>query len=130
MVERQVFNELTSTIAGTGFDKTGLGRWSWIKIMSKGGVTTRIITAYCPCTGNLDQPSTVYAQQKQYFLSKNIDFCPRELFCRDLSSFITSCSNKGDQIILCADLNEDTTQTKSPIYQTMLHENDLVDILI
>ena len=26
-----VFNKLTSTIAGTGFNKTGLGQWSWVK---------------------------------------------------------------------------------------------------
>ena len=62
-----VFNELTSTIAGTGYDKTGLGRWSWIRFTGKGGVSTCVITAYCPCTGSPNQPSTVYAQQKRYF---------------------------------------------------------------
>ena len=62
------FNEITSTVSRTGYDKTGLGRWSWIKLTGKSGVTKRVITAYCPCNGNLNQPSTVYAQQKKYFL--------------------------------------------------------------
>ena len=105
-----IFNELTLTISGTGYNKTGLGRWSWAKLSRKDRVTTRIVTAYCPNLGSLNQPSTVYAQQKRYFLSKNIDCCPREKFRSDLSSFITSCTNQNEQIILCIDLNEDTTK--------------------
>ena len=74
------FNKITSTISGTGYNKTGLGRWSWIKFSGKDSVTTRIITAYCPCKGSLNQPTTVYAQQKRYFLSQEIECCPRENF--------------------------------------------------
>ena len=64
------FNKITSTISGTGYDKTGLGRWSWIKFLGKAGVTRRVITEYCPCARNLNQPSTVHAQQKYIFYNK------------------------------------------------------------
>ena len=66
---------------------------------------------------------------KRYFLSQEIECCPREKFRHDISEFISSCTNKNEQIILCIDLNKDTTRTNGPLYQTLLHENNLIDTL-
>ena len=64
------FNEITSTVSRTGYDKTGLGRWSWIKLTGKVGVIKRVITAYCLCNGNLNQPSSVLRSEKKIFSIK------------------------------------------------------------
>ena len=92
-------------------------------------MTTRIITAYCPNLGRLDQPSTVYSQHKQYFLSKNIECCLREKIREDISKFIKPCTNRNKQIILCINLNEDTTRKHGPLYQTLMHKKNLINAL-
>ena len=55
-------------------------------------------------------------------MSQNQDVCPREAFRHDLAQ-------KGDQIVLCIDLNEDVNQTNGPIQQMLLHNNNLINVL-
>ena len=40
-----LFNSITSAVAGTGYDTSGLGRWTWVRLQWKGNHTTSIITA-------------------------------------------------------------------------------------
>ena len=100
-----------------------------INLTGKLGVSTIITTAYNPCKSKISQPKTVYAQQKRYWLSRKIDTCSREMLRRDLSKFLKNCSDKGHNIVLCIDLNEDTNRSNGPLYQTLIHENNLIDAL-
>jgi hypothetical protein len=43
------FRECMGYIKKVGWDKAGLGRWSWILMGGTNGHNTRIITAYNPC---------------------------------------------------------------------------------
>ena len=75
-----LFDYIAPTVNGTGYDPTGLGRWSWTQVQGKSGLATTIITAYCPCKGRVDRNSTVYSQQRRYLMTQNRDICPREAF--------------------------------------------------
>ena len=123
------FDYITSIVSASGYDATGLGRWSWLSIQGKYGKTTTIIAAYCPCKSKGGKPETVYMQHKRYLMSIDRDECLREAFRSNLSNFITSHQNKGEQMVLCIDLNEDTTRSNGPIQQTLLCNNGLVDAL-
>ena len=81
---------LTGTIHDTGQDPTGLGRWSYITYLGRNRLSSCVISAYNPCKTKITAPQTVYAQHSRYFLSNNIDTCPREMFRKDLSGFIES----------------------------------------
>ena len=99
------FNSMVATVASSGVDTSGLGRWSWMKFQGKLGKSTTIISVYCPCKSDGKQPETVYSQHKRYLMSKHQDVCPREAFRRDVSIFISKCRSRHEQIILCIDLN-------------------------
>ena len=58
-----------------------------------------------------------------------MDICPREAFRRDLSQFISQCQARHNQIIVCIDLNEDTNRKNGLIQQTLIHTNNLTDVL-
>ena len=60
---------------GTGVDNTQLGRWTWARYRGKGGTVLRVVSIYQPCT-NKTGAQSVYAQQKNYFQSKNDDRDP------------------------------------------------------
>lgn len=90
----------------SGTDTSALGRWSWLLLEGHKGVRVRSITAYNPCKTRSCQLSTVYAQHRRYYLSKNNNTCPRIMFRRDLCSFILSCQRSQEQIILLIDCNE------------------------
>ena len=124
-----LFDHVASTMNGSGYDSSGLGRWSWVQLQGKFGISTTIVTAYCPCKSNLTSPETVYNQHRRYLMTKNRDICPREAFRHDLSAFLTQRAQKGDQIVLCIDLNEDVNRENGPIQQTLLHTNKLTNIL-
>ena len=123
------FHETTSEISGLGYDASGLERWLWIKLQGKYGKAALIITTYNPCKINPDQPSTVYMQHKRYLMSVNQDIFPCEAMCNDLYCFITACQNRGDQIVLCVDLNKATNREEGLLQQTLLCNNNLVDAL-
>ena len=54
-------------ISNKGYDPTGLGRWSWIKL-GKDSVTTYIISAYLPRKPNKHSKGrTVWDQHTRYF---------------------------------------------------------------
>ena len=54
----------------SGYNNSGLGRWSWIKFNGKRNCTSRVITVYCPVKSEKGM-DTVYSQQLR-FLNK----CP------------------------------------------------------
>ena len=87
----------------------------------------RVIKAYNPCKTSPTRHSTIYAQQKRYFLSKSITTCPREKFKIDLCEQINKWHNKNDRIILLIDLNKNATRKDGPLLQSLLRDVNLID---
>ena len=101
------FDQFAYRVASSGSDRFGLGRWTWQLIRGK-TINTRVITAYRPCLSNRDDSNTAYAQQKRYFhFVAREEICPRQAFLRDLSAEIIAWQERGEQIILMLDANED-----------------------
>ena len=98
-------NNAVHRATDSGADLSGLGRWSWTRYRGRGNVTLRVISAYRPCQSR--GPLTVYAQHQNYFDSKDIEGCPRELFTAHLLAEVETWITQGDQIILMMDANED-----------------------
>ena len=101
----------------SGADLSGLGRWSWTRYRGRGNVTLRVISAYRPCLSH--GPLTVYAQHQNYFDSKDIEGCPRDLFTSHLLEELDTWIASGDQIILMMDANEDI-RTYQQAFQSIL----------
>jgi hypothetical protein len=111
------FSQLAGFIEETGSDRTGLGRWSWIKV-GTGEYSTWIISMYQPCnmakthtstldsSGKMKQSRTVWAQHVRYLRKKGIFHDPRKAFCCQLITQLKHWRAKGDEIVLFADLNE------------------------
>ena len=85
----------------TGFDSSGLGRWSWARISGKQGCTTRFVTVYCPVKSG-SGVSTVYAQHLT-----ELQEDPTKRFWLDLGADILQWQADGEQLILAGDWNED-----------------------
>lgn len=120
-------NECANRVTCSGADETGLGRWSWLLIEGKHDIKVRIITAYNPCKTSSTRPATVYAQQKRYFLSKNISTCPRTKFQIDLCTQIKKWQDKNNRIVLMIDMNENMNRTNGPLLQALTQEVGLID---
>ena len=83
-----------------GFDPSGLGRWSWVRIAGKQGCVTRFATVYCPVqTGS--GLETVYSQQLTE-LSED----PTKKFWKDLGEQLLQWRADGEQLIVAGDWNE------------------------
>jgi hypothetical protein len=111
------FSHLAGFVQETGVDRTGLGRWSWIKV-GTGNYSTWIDSAYQLCnsttvwtstldpSGKMKRSQTVWAQHVHYFWKKGIFHNPRKAFRRQLIMQLKHWQAKGDKKILFADLNE------------------------
>ena len=102
-----------------GFDATGLGRWSWVRISGKQGCTTRFVTVYCPVKTSSKGLDTVYAQQLNY-LSED----PTRRFWLDLGEQIITWHAEGEQVVIGGDWNEDVQQ---PLFMEWMHTVGLKD---
>ena len=96
-----VTNEVAHRVKESGFDVSGLGRWSWTVITGKQRCTTRIITVYCPTRSGTGM-STVYTQQLTH-LKQN----PTTAFWNDLAQAIVDWQAAGEQLVIMGDWNED-----------------------
>ena len=118
------YNFISHMVRATGVDDTQLGRWSWLQLEGHRGKRVRVISAYNPCRTPLSHFATVYSQQKTIHWFKKLDVCPRRQFRRDICTFITTCPNEGESIILLIDTNENLNNnhdlqshlTSAPLY--------------
>ena len=46
-------------------NRTGLGRWTWIRIEGNNEIKTTVITVYSPCKTRKQSYYSTYAQQKK-----------------------------------------------------------------
>ena len=112
------FTRLTPFVLGTGEDRTGLGRWSWVYVGTEGR-KTRLISAYQPCRSPEDKKKqrrfpdgtrrkrmTVWAQHRRYFRKRGIFHNPRSMFSKQLVAQLRQWRAAGDELILYIDANE------------------------
>ena len=101
------------TKRGVVGDPTKLGRFTWTRIGWKDGITTVFVFEYRPCH-NPDGLHTVSRQQARYFKEHediqklNI----HALFIRDLCKFLDDLRNKGNNVVLGMDANDDVRNGK------------------
>ena len=95
-------NDISHRGIKSGYDTSGLGRWSWLAFRGKKKSITRVITAYC-AVNNATGPNTVYSQQLKH-LNKD----PITSFWEDLATDIRKWQLQGDQIVLMGDWNQET----------------------
>ena len=93
---------------GSGFDETGLGRWSWVRIEGKAKELTVFISAYRPCK-NRKNLISVWNQQERFFKSKERITSPnvQMIFENNLCKVIQSTMEKGHKVVLGTDTNDD-----------------------
>jgi len=99
--------EIAAFISATGSDPSGLGCWVWFVLSGWTGITTCIISAYCPSDSSLAQANSILAQQCSYLLSQDDPCQPRKAFFCNLGLAISTWQVDGDNIILMADMNGD-----------------------
>jgi exonuclease III len=86
----------------SGYDSSGMGRWSFIRFRGKRKNVTRIFTCYCP-NKSTTGANTVYSQQLQ-----TLGRDPIAAFWTDLATEVLVCQQKGEQVVLLGDWNTDS----------------------
>ena len=88
-------------------DFSGLGRWTWICLEGRLNTFVNYISVYQPCFNKIDVTST-WNQHVRYFNDKGINFPDlRDIFDNDLINVLRIMLHKGDNVILCINMNED-----------------------
>ena len=119
-------NEAAHRVKATGGDPTGLGRWSWILFEGKQRHLVRIISAYVPCKTSGKHRQTVYSQHSRYFQRTGNTECPRKLLHTHLTTEINRWQQKGENIVLLIDTNENL-QRMGPLQHMLTTKCQLVD---
>ena len=120
------FDAAAVKVVGSGSDASGLGRWSWLRVVGCQGAVTRIITAYQPVRARKKGFNTVYRQHLRHFKTLGRIGCPRNFFRMDLRQFLLQCLADGEKIILMLDANENMETGKlARLFRST--ELDLVD---
>ena len=110
-------------------DATGLGRWISTLYQGKKDTKLRIIQVYRPCKPNPNSSNGVYQQHSRYFLSKHNVTSPRTQWLSDLHTFITTCIQNSEQIIVMGDFNDDVTTQPISNFFTSLQMHNLLQTL-
>ena len=110
-----------------GQDPTSLGRWTWTRYQGSQEVVTRIISLYIPCK-NMDpnQPGSVYAQHRRYYLKKHVNSCPIENLKSEFLAEVKIWIDKGERVIICGDFNEDL---KTSMFVSDLEEFGITSVM-
>ena len=119
-------NQVTSRSTLSGVDSTGLGRWSWIQYSGKGGLRTRVISAYRPCRSTSEIGlTTVWDQHSRFFRDIGITTNPRERFDSDLRALLQEWIDNNIRIVLCLDANENVLDGP---FNTMINSVGLLNV--
>jgi exonuclease III len=103
-----VTDDYVGRVVETGSDKD-MGRWSYIRMLGQHGRQIVVVSAYQVCNqqGNQAGDRTAYAQQKSILCRQGRDTSPRKAFFDDLDDQLEEWIDKGYEIILTGDLNEE-----------------------
>jgi len=97
----------TGHIASLDKDPLQLGWWVSCSLKGQLGKTLTIIFAYHPCSNTAAHIKSVYAQQHRHFKQLHHSTCPCSAFLDDLASFIHSCRDASNAILLFGNMNGD-----------------------
>ena len=89
-----------------GRDPRGLGRWVWTRYRGAADLKLRVVIGYRPVLNSQGQLS-VWTQQKEQLERNGVDTCPQKMFLIDLLNAVKEWMEKGDQIVLAMDANDD-----------------------
>jgi len=121
----------TSRVQHAANDSTGLGRWSYLTLRLKNDRKLQILSGYRVCEQNPTLGSrTCYNQQLRLLTAAgHHDPNPRKQFFLDLTQLVKTWRAHDNEIILCLDLNEDTS-ILNPLEDLgfLLSQTDLVDL--
>ena len=117
----------THTI-GSGEDKDKMGRWNWISLQGKQNRITTIITIYRPGKNQttLDKQHA-HTSKTRPDIAKRIG--PQELWDKDLATLVTAFKDKGHEIIIGGDWNDDLNDETGKV-QISMQQLGLSEILI
>ena len=107
-----------------GNDDSKMGRWCWTLLSGKREVKTRIITAYRPCISR--GLKSTYRQHKRIMDARKMDNCPRTQMIDDLVTAIQQWMERGEQIIVMIDLNDDVHNSTAATKLTSLGLNECI----
>ena len=92
---------------GSGQDKLGLGRWTFMIFAGSDGMATYVVCGYNPTANNKVESGTIYQQYQRFYINKQKDLtCPRKRFVNDLIKQLEIWREEGAWIVPCADVNE------------------------
>ena len=92
--------------AGSGADSKGLGRWCWTRYRGRNNIILRVVSVYRP-NKNLEDAGSAYKQQRRQLNQINDDEEVWKAFLQDLCLDMMSWLEKGDQLLVGGDLNQD-----------------------
>ena len=95
-------SKLSARMKNKGVDPRGLGRWTWIRCGEENKLHTTFFSVYRPCVPSTSAGSTTYDQHLRHLGAKE----PREALLEDLTAEIKVFQEKGDNIIVGMDANE------------------------
>ena len=99
---------VSSTVLQKGQDPSGMGRWTFIKILGKNNPRTTIFTMYRPCKGQIETVGDTTTIKQQWLVmqqTKRKDH-PRKGGVTDIIIAINKKRNEGHHIVLAMDRNE------------------------
>ena len=102
-------NTISHKVCKCGYDKSGLGRWTWMKIQGKHNTFTRIVSAYRPIKSNISGATKQYTVYAQHLRANGKD--PLQAFWTDLRAQIQEWVQQGDNLVVCGDWNQPITHT-------------------
>lgn len=111
-------------------DNSKLGRWSCITIAGRNDTNLTIITAYRCCKGQTERSTGMYSsymQQAKILRTQGRKISPQTAFVEDLEKYIVNKIEKGHEILLNLDANEEWDTEMSGI-RDMARRLDLYDI--
>ena len=109
--------------------KDPLGRWSVIHLKGKGNTVVSIFSVYQVCKNGDKGEATAYLQQQAdcYEKFKKI-VNPRDQLCKDIHPVIRKLIEKGNKVIICADINDDAGNENNNQWNRMMENLKLRNI--
>jgi len=103
----------TVLILSQGQDPSGMGQWSYVELLGKNQCKIIIASVYCICPQMATIGShTIYTQQYHILLWKGVsqpEPCHQTLV--DLVSQVQEWTESDQEVLICMDLNESTSDT-------------------
>ena len=118
----------TGRVASQDQDKWG--RWVSQSFQGAQGRTITIVSAYQVVTDVARGGTTTVTTQQYSLLVQDQDQtkAPRAAFRRDLKAFLHKCRQRGDELILVGDFNEDIGETADGMV-SVIQDLDMVDMM-